>query len=86
MTYNDDVTTVPMNELNRLRRVEAAGRALRDAHDWKSNSKAEELLLIALDLAFMTGEEMGQFVREPIGESWSAILNAGRAHSASCAP
>jgi hypothetical protein len=49
MTDDDDITVVPMKELARLRRIEAAARALLKAHDWRNNSEAEELLLIALD-------------------------------------
>jgi hypothetical protein len=54
---DNELTMVPMKELMRLRRVEATARALRNAHNWRNNSEAEELLLITLDLALSTEEE-----------------------------
>jgi hypothetical protein len=57
MTDYDNNAAVPIKELTRLRRVEAAARALRSEHNWRKNSEAEELLLIALDIALLTGEE-----------------------------
>jgi hypothetical protein len=71
MTDDDDITVVPMKELARLRKVEAAARvfssvfAASSRRDWPGaprNKEEEELelALIALDIAFMTEEELAQ--------------------------